>query len=144
LDSYLRSNNLVNILTFEKKIKVASEIGLLFETSILLPLFIIYCLYLYSIGINHFSFYDTTSSLFLIGSGFVTAMPLFFFNLGIKKISLSVAGLVFYLVPTLQFLTSVIVLGEVINNLKIISFIIIWTAVLVFLYESIKNNKIII
>ena len=71
-------------------------------------------------------------------------MPLFFFNLGIKKISLSVAGLVFYLVPTLQFLTSVIVLGEVINNLKIISFIIIWTAILVFLYESIKNNKIII
>jgi len=124
-----------------KKIRVASEVGLLFETSILLPFFFIYCFYLYSTGKSHFSLSDIPSTLFLIGSGFVTALPLFLFNLGLKKIPLSVAGLIFYLVPTLQFLTSVIILGEIIDNLKIISFIIIWVAILAFLYESIKNNK---
>lgn len=127
-----------------KKIKVASEVGLLFETSILLPVFVIYCLYLFGMEKGHFSLNDLPSSLLLIGSGFVTALPLFLFNLGLKKIPLSVAGLIFYLVPTLQFLTSVIILDEVINSLKIISFIIIWAAILVFLYESIKNNKTII
>ena len=71
-------------------------------------------------------------------------IPLFFFNIGLKMIPLSIAGLIFYLVPTLQFLTSVFFLGEKISLLKIISFIIIWIAVIVFLYESIKTKKILI
>ena len=71
-----------------KKIQIASEVGLLFETSILLPVFFIYCLYLYGMGKSNFSPNDLSSSLLLIGSGFVTALPLFLFNLGLKKIPL--------------------------------------------------------
>ena len=127
-----------------KKIEVSSEVGLLVETSILFPLFILYCLFLYNDGTSHFKFNDITSIYLLIGAGLVTAIPLFFFNIGLKMIPLSIAGLIFYLVPTLQFLTSVFFLGEKISLLKIISFIIIWIAVIVFLYESIKTKKILI
>ena len=74
-------------------------------------------------------------------TGIVTVIPLFFFNLAIRLIPLSLSGIIFYLVPTLQFLTAIIYLGEVISFEKIISFIIIWIAVILFIFESIKINK---
>jgi len=54
---------------------------------------------------------------------------------------LGIAGLVFYIVPTLQFITSVLFLGEIILVEKLISFIIIWFAVIIFIYDSSKNKR---
>ena len=99
-----------------------------------------YILYIHQLGISNFTFNNMNSFIFLIVAGVVTAIPLFFFNLGVKKIPLSLAGLVFYLVPTLQFITSVIFLNEYITIIKLFSFFLIWIAVIIFLFESFKYN----
>ena len=125
-----------------KKIDVSSEIGLLFETSILAPIFIVYLFVLKFYGVDHFQYDKNYSSIFLIGAGFVTVIPLFFFNIGVKKIPLSVAGLIFYLVPTLQFITSVTFLNENISLIKLYSFIIIWLSILIFIYDSFKKKNV--
>lgn len=124
-----------------KKTNVDSEVGVFFETSMLVPIFFIYCLILNLKGIGHFELDDKFSMFFLIGAGFVTAVPLFFFNLGVKLIPLGLAGIIFYVVPTLQFLTSIIYLEEIIYFYKIISFVLIWIAIIMFILESVKNNK---
>ena len=124
-----------------KKIDVTSHIGLLFETFFLMPFFAAYLLYIHSHGGGNFSIDDTNTSLLLIGAGIITVLPLFLFNLGVKILPLGIAGLVFYIVPTLQFITSVLFLGEIILVEKLISFIIIWFAVIIFIYDSSKNKR---
>ena len=58
----------------------------LFETSFLSPFFYTYIIFLKINGIEHFKIDDNYSHFFLIGAGIVTIIPLFFFNLGVKKI----------------------------------------------------------
>ena len=77
----------------------------------------------------------------MILTGVVTIFPLFFFNLGVKFISLGYVGVLFYLAPTFHFITSVFILGETIILAKLISFIIIWIAIGIFIIDVIRNDK---
>ena len=86
--------------------------------------------------VNFFTF-----SILLFLTGLVTIFPLFFFNLGVKSIPLGFAGVIFFLVPTFQFLTAVIFLNEKIITSKIFSFIIIWIAVVLFIFDKLKRKK---
>ena len=87
--------------------------------------------------LNHYP----TTSVFLILTGFITTFPLFFFNLGVKFIPLGFAGVIFYLAPTFHFITSVFILNEDLNFHKLISFIIVWIAVIIFIIDILKEEK---
>ena len=76
-------------------------------------------------------------------AGAVTAFPLFFFNKGVKFVPLGFAGVIFYMAPTFHFITSVFILKENLSIPKLITFVIIWFAVLIFIVEVIKEEKII-
>ena len=77
----------------------------------------------------------------LVLTGAVTIFPLFFFNLGLKYISLGLAGVLFYIAPSFHFITSIFILNENLSFPKLISFIIIWIAIAVFIYDIFKENK---
>ena len=77
---------------------------------------------------------SSSTSIFLILTGIVTTLPYVFFNLGVKFIPLGFAGVIFYLAPSFHFITSVFILNENISLPKLISFIIIWIAVMLFYY----------
>ena len=124
-----------------KKIKVSAAIGLLYESGFISIFAIIYLLYLYYTGNLFFLNYSKLTSLFLFFTGAVTFFPLFFFNLGVKNIPLGLAGVIFYLAPTFHFLTSILILKENLSNYKLISFIIIWIAVTIFIYDKLMENK---
>ena len=81
------------------------------------------------------------TSVFLILTGIVTIFPLFFFNLGVKIIPLGFAGVIFFLAPTCHFLASIFILKENLNTSKLISFIIIWIAIIVFIIDIFKEEK---
>ena len=66
---------------------------------------------------------------------------LFFFNSGVRYLSLGLAGVIFYLAPTFHFITSILIFKEELNNFKLISFIIIWIAVTIFIFDNLKQNK---
>ena len=80
-------------------------------------------------------------SIFLILTGAVTVFPLFFFNLGVRFIPLGLAGVIFYIAPSFHFITSVFILNETISFPKLISFIIIWLAVFIFIADMINEEK---
>ena len=64
----------------------------------------------------------------------------FFFNLGLKYIQLGLAGVLFYLAPSFHFLTSVFILGEDIFFAKLISFIIIWIGIVLYIFDTVRNQ----
>jgi len=124
-----------------KQIKVSSEIGLLYESGFITLMAAPFLIYLHYYDLGFFLNNSFQTSTLLILTGAVTIFPLFFFNLGIKFIPLSFAGVIFYLVPTFHFLTSIFILNEPIAIPKLISFIMIWIAVMIFIFDIIKVER---
>jgi chloramphenicol-sensitive protein RarD len=123
-----------------KQVNVNPPIGLLYETFIISLISTPYLVYLFWQNENSIFSIDLKTSLFLILTGAVTIFPLLFFNLGLKFIQLGLAGVLFYLAPTFHFITSVFILNEEILQIKLVSFIIIWIGIIIYIYDSYKKE----
>ena len=80
---------------------------------------------------------DPVTTLWLLGAGPVTAIPLLLFAAGARRIPLATLGLLQYLGPTLQFLLGVFVYGEPFNATRALGFVLIWAALVLYTGESI-------
>ena len=124
-----------------KQIDVSAEIGLLYESGIITLVAVPYLIFLNYQNSGFFLNHSSITSIYLILTGIVTIFPLFFFNLGVKFIPLGLAGVIFYLAPTFHFITSIFILNENMNLIKLIAFIIIWIGVAVFIIDVLKDEK---
>ena len=124
-----------------KQIEVSPATGLLYESGLITLIALPYLIYLNHLEIGYFSFNLSYISVMLFLTGIVTIIPLFFFNLGLRYTTLSLAGVLFYIAPSFHFITSVFILGENLVNEKFIAFIIIWVGVIIFIYDVAKNSR---
>ena len=74
----------------------------------------------------------------LIGGGPVTVVPLLLFASAARRVPLTVIGLLQYIAPTIQFLLGVFLYGEPFAGTRLIGFVIVWTAVVVFSVDSLR------
>ena len=79
--------------------------------------------------------------LLLITSGLFTAAPLLLFANAVKEVKLSVIGLLQFLAPTAQFLLGVLAYDESFDMMQLVGFIIIWSALIIFVTDSFKSSK---
>ena len=124
-----------------KQINVSPALGLLYECFVISLFSFPYLFYIYLKGSGFFLNYNSYTTIFLILTGAVTIFPLFFFNLGIKHISLGYAGVLFYLAPTFHFITSVFILKEELQFIKLISFFIIWIGIIIFILDVLIKER---
>ena len=124
-----------------KQIEVSPATGLLYESGLITLIALPYLIYLNHLEIGYFSFNLSYISVMLFLTGIVTIIPLFFFNLGLRYTTLSLAGVLFYIAPSFHFITSVFILGENLVNEKFIAFIIIWVGVCIFIYDVVRNSR---
>lgn len=75
---------------------------------------------------------DLWLSLAIIFSGVVTATPLLLFAIAARRMNYSTLGFIQYLAPTIVFFLGLIVFEEELNPAQLGSFILIWTAVAIF------------
>jgi len=122
-----------------KKINVDSDIGLLVETLLLFPFAVITFLYLVKLNLNIFSFNEIKLSFYLLFAGPMTLIPLFLYTKGLKLVGIGPASMIFFATPTSQFLLGTLVYGETLDVHKLISFIFVWIAVLIYLNELRKE-----
>jgi len=122
-----------------KKIKVSSDIGLLIETLLISPIAIVIFIYLFNIDINIFSPSEPLLSFYLFWAGFMTLVPLFLYTLGFKLIGIGPASMILFLTPTSQFILGVFFFNEILTFEKLLGFIIIWLAVIIYLNELRKE-----
>ncbi|KAA0259382.1 EamA family transporter RarD [Deferribacter autotrophicus] len=121
---------------FRKKSSVKSVNGLFLETAILTPVSIAYIV---MYGHNLFHLKTTITSL-LIFSGFVTATPLLMYVYGIRTLRLSTVGMLQYIGPTLMFIIGLFVYKETFTTTHLISFLFIWIAIAIFIFEPNKKR----
>ena len=124
-----------------KQIEVSPATGLLYESGLITLMALPYLIYLNYLEIGYFSFNFSYVSVMLFFTGIVTIIPLFFFNLGLRYTTLSLAGVLFYIAPSFHFITSIFILQENLVNEKIIAFIIIWVGVTIFIYDVVRNSR---
>jgi len=122
-----------------KKINVDTDIGLLIESLFILP-FAVVAFYIITInGFNDFGISNPSLSLLLLLAGPMTVIPLFLYVRGVELCGLGPAGMIFYITPTFQFILGFFYYNEIFSVIKLVSFIIIWVAVFIYL-KDLKEN----
>ena len=122
-----------------KKVKVSSDIGLLIETLLISPIAIFLFIFLVKNNINIFSFNEPEMSFYLFWAGLMTLVPLFWYTKGFELIGIGPASMIFFLTPTAQFFLGLYYFNEPLILNKLISFIFIWIAVIIYLNELRKE-----
>lgn len=124
-----------------KKINVGSIVGLFVETLILMPFALMGIYYLQSIDsisfLNSSNYIDVMLSL----GGLITIIPLLLFNGAARRMKLTTLGFFQYIGPSCAFLLAVFIYNEELNLDKLITFSLIWIALIIFSLDSIKKLK---
>ena len=123
-----------------KKINVDTDVGLFIESLFMLPVALIISYFIYKTGNNDFNLQSSTNSLLLFLGGIMTVIPLFLFIKGLEKTNMATSVLIFFITPTSQFLLGFYYFNEPFNITKLISFIIIWIAVFIYLKDLYENK----
>lgn len=83
-------------------------------------------------------------TLLLVGVGFLSALPLVLFAMATRRIDLSVVGFIMYINPTMQFLIGVFVLKESYPPERLVTFALIWFALILFTVGLFKLRRTVI
>lgn len=77
-------------------------------------------------------------SVFLVGTGLITVIPLLLFGAAAKRIKLSTIGLLQYIAPTMQFLLGVTVFDEHLSTDALIGFVCVWVALALYTWDNVR------
>ena len=123
-----------------KKINVETDVGLFIESLYILP-FVLVAFYFITINnYNDFSLSEPSLMLLLMLAGPMTVIPLFLYVRGVELAGLGPAGMIFYITPTFQFLLGFFIYNEQFNINQLVSFILIWIAVFIYLKDIYEKN----
>lgn len=124
----------------KKKVQVDPMIGLSLETVIVLPFALLY-LFFFAQGGQALSVLSGWELAGLTLSGVATALPLLFFAEGVKRLPFTVIGFIQYLSPTISLLIGVLAFGEDFTVVEMISFGLIWSALVLYSLQMVKKQK---
>lgn len=126
----------------KKLVPIDAISSITIECIVTAPAGIIYLWYVTQQG--HSGVGMNISTLWIVFSGAVTAIPLILFSAGAKRIPLSLTGFLQYIGPTLMFVLGVFVFKEPFDIHQFITFIFIWLGIIVYSisqYLKIKKSK---
>ena len=123
-----------------KKISIDTDIGLLIESIYILPFALITFYLIIKNNLNDFQLSDPPMMFFIFLAGPMTVIPLFLYVRGVELCGLGPAGMIFYITPTFQFLLGFFYYEEVFSSTKLVSFIFIWIAVIIYLKDLYETN----
>ncbi|MEQ8371819.1 MAG: EamA family transporter RarD [Roseibium aggregatum] len=115
--------------------------GLFVETLVLFPLSAGYMLLSLSWGVDALVLNDPPVLLALVGTGIVTALPLICFSSAARRLPLFMLGLMQYMAPSMHFLMAIYIWGEPLDPTKLMTFGMIWAALVVFTYDSWRRYR---
>lgn len=129
------------LYSFVRKIApVDPVLGLAQEATLLVPISLGYLYYLELQGKSAFghTLYD---SVMLVMCGVVTLVPLLLFLFSLKKIKLSTVGILQFITPTTTFFLAVFYYGEPFDMSKLVTFVMIWISVILYVSDLRRKNQ---
>jgi len=122
----------------KKKGTLPSLEGLTLETAVLVLPAVIYLLVLHRSGDGAFLHAGVGTDFLLVAGGLVTVVPLLLFATAVRRVPLSVIGILQYIAPTIQFLLGVYVFHEPFTRTQLTGFGLVWLGLVVFTLDSVR------
>jgi chloramphenicol-sensitive protein RarD len=122
-----------------KRIQVGPLPGLFVETLILMVPALVYILFLMATGKSLF-LKDVTLTLWMVGAGVVTSLPLLWFAAAARRLKLSTIGILQYLAPSIAFVLGVFVYKEPFSLHSLVTFACIWIGVILYTLEFYRHH----
>jgi chloramphenicol-sensitive protein RarD len=123
-----------------KRVAVDATVGLLTEVVVLAPLAVSFLAFLGASGRGHFGESPGRTALLAL-SGVITAVPLMWFAVGVRRLRLATVGLLQYLNPTMQFAIAVLIFGEPLTPAHRFAFACIWLGLAVYTSEAVGLGR---
>jgi chloramphenicol-sensitive protein RarD len=111
------------------------------ETAVLVPVAVGVLVWVGVRGEATFTVDSPVHPLLLASAGLVTAAPLLLFAAAARRVPLVTIGLLQFVTPVLQLLCGVLLLGETMGTSRWIGFGIVWLALLVLTFDSIRSVR---
>lgn len=123
-----------------KKVAVDSMPGLLIESSMMLPFALLYWLIADTSSGNMLA--NTMDlNVILLLAGVVTTAPLLCFTAAARRIRYTTLGFFQYIGPSIMFLLAVLLYKEPLDNARVITFVFVWSALLIYVYDSFRTYR---
>lgn len=121
--------------------KASSTTGLFVETLILSPVAAAFLLATFvldgGVGVHA----DPYTLFLLILTGPATAIPLLLFAYAVQRLRLTTIGMLQYLAPSIAFILAIVVFGEHLNWVRLLSFGLIWLSLIVYTTDSVVRRR---
>ncbi|WEZ14922.1 EamA family transporter RarD [Bacillus safensis] len=125
----------------KKRMSFTSAIGLTIETLLLAPAALVYLLFFLKEPVVTMNPNSFGSLGLLFFAGVFTAVPLLLFSEGAKRIPLYQVGILQYIAPTITLFLGLFVYHEHLSAAKIVTFLCIWVAILLFTASQLRMKK---
>ena len=120
--------------------RVDSIEGLTIETGTVLAIAIGYLVFLELRGDAAFLSVSVTTDVLLLLAGVVTATPLLWFAIAVKRLRLATIGILQYLSPSIHFALAVLAYREAFDRTRFIAFAIIWISLLIYTADNLRRG----
>jgi chloramphenicol-sensitive protein RarD len=124
-----------------KMVPVTAVASFFIEILILTPFALLYLIWTVEQGASPF-LANATDTVLLIGLGFFTASTLMLFGAGVKRVRYSIVGLLQYISPSIVFLIAIFIFREPMNELRWLSFVLIWIGLVVFSIAVLHEDRV--
>lgn len=111
--------------------------GLTLESAFMFFPALMYLLFLQVDGTGAYGQVGLGITLALTLTGAVTAIPLLLFATAVRSTALTTMGLLHYVAPIFQFLLGMLLYNESVSRTRLIGFVLIWVALIVFSVEGV-------
>ncbi len=125
----------------KKRVGVDGVPSLAVETAFLVLPALAYLVWLGAAGEGTFTTEGAGHVLLLMGGGITTAVPLVLFGIAAIRIPLATVGLLQYLAPVMQFLIGVLVYSEPMPASRLVGFVLVWVALMVFTWDALRAAR---
>ena len=116
-------------------------VSMVIETMAIMPIGLGYLLFVEFSGKGHLFSDGPLITFYLIMTGVVTSLPLWWFAIGARKIKLSTIGFIQFISPTLSLIIGVMIYNETFEFIQAISFGLIGIAIIIYINSIYLENK---
>lgn len=124
-----------------KTVDVPPVAGSAFETTLLLPIALVYLGWIHFQGDGVMGTLGISTDLLLLATGLVTALPLLAFVNATRRLTLTTIGFMQYLAPSLQFVLATWIFGEPLSPTRLLAFVCVWIGLLVFAIDAAARGR---
>jgi chloramphenicol-sensitive protein RarD len=124
----------------KKKAPLPALDGLTLETAVLVLPAVAYLGVLQGAGQGSFLRVATHTELLLVAGGLITIAPLVLFASAVRRVPLSIMGLLQYVSPTIQLVLGVLLFKEPFTRVQLTGFGFVWAGLVLFAADGFRNR----